>query len=589
VALMGREGIICFFLLLATLVVFSPVYHHDFVHLDDDLYITDNPNVQQGLSGESIKWAFTSTHAGLWLPLTWLSLMLDFELFGLKAGGYHLSNLFFHLSNTILFFLLFKRMTGALWRSAFVAALFALHPLRVESVAWAVERKDVLSTLFFLLSIYIYVRYTEHGRLLAYISALLLFSLSLMAKPMLVTLPCLLLLLDYWPLGRLSLGESGPDHYQKTIAIQSSPKTVIIARLLIEKIPFFLLSLIFSIVTLLAQRRFGALSGLQALPLRARFANALVSYVEYISKMFWPRNLAVFYPYPLETLPLWKVAGAGLLLAGVTALALRAARRHYRYALTGWLWYLVSLLPAIGLVQAGSQAMADRFTYVPLIGLFWVVSWTVPDLLANWRPKRLILPLSAGLVLVLLMACTRLQVKHWRDSITLFEHALRVTENNTVMQNNLGVVFVEQGRFADAIPHFTKALQIRPKDVKAQINLAVSLAHLGDLQKAIEHYRKALELEPHHAGAHNNLGNVLLIQGRVDEAAVEFSEALKINGDYAEAHNNLGVVLARQGRFAEAIEHFKEALRINPDYPQAQRNLDRTLRQVEKGNTAPVN
>jgi len=581
---MGREGIICFFLLLATLVVFSPVYQNDFVHLDDDLYITDNPNVQQGLSGESIKWAFTSTHAGLWIPLTWLSLMLDFEVFGLKAGGYHLDNLFFHLSNTILLFLLFKRMTGGLWRSAFVAALFALHPLRVESVAWAVERKDVLSTLFFLLSIHIYVRYTEHGTLLAYISALFLFLLSLMAKPMLVTLPCLFLLLDYWPLGRLNFAEPSPEHYQEKIAPYPSKKDTTLFLLLLEKIPFFLVSIIFSIVTFLAQRSFGALSGLQALPLRARFVNALVSYVEYISKTFWPRNLAVFYPYPVEALPLWKVAGAGLLLAGLTAFVLRATRR--RYLLTGWLWFLVGLLPVIGLIQAGSQAMADRFTYVPLIGLFWIISWGVPDLVANWRYKRTLLSFSAGLVLALLMACTWFQVKHWRNSITLFEHTLRVTENSGPIHNNLGIALLEQGRFAEAAPHFTKALQFRPKDVKAHINLAVSLVNLGDLQKAVDHYTKALELEPHHAGAHNNLGNVLLLQGRVDEAEAEFSRALEIRGDYAEAHNNLGVVLARQERFSEAIEHFRQALRVNPNYPQARRNLDRTLRRVEKGKTA---
>jgi Tfp pilus assembly protein PilF len=586
---MGRESFICLFLLLATLVVFSPVYHHSFLHLDDDLYITNNPNVQQGLSGESIKWAFTSTHAGLWIPLTWLSLMLDFELFGLKAGGYHLNNLFFHLANTILLFFLFKRMTGGLWRSAFVAALFALHPLRVESVAWVVERKDVLSTFFFLLSIHSYVRYTEHNRIsFAYVLALFLFSLSLMAKPMLVTLPCLLLLLDYWPLGRFDFIKSDPHAYQEAVAAQSSPKTPIIARLLIEKIPFFPLSLICSIATLLAQRSFGALSSLQALPLRARLANALVSYLEYIRKMFWPHDLAVLYPYPLETLPQWKVAGAGLLLGGVTIFALWSARRGYRYLLAGWLWYLVGLLPVIGLIQAGPQAMADRFTYVPLIGLFLMISWSVPDLIGNWRPRRVILSISAGLVLALLMVTTHFQLKHWRDSISLFEHTLRVTDNNGVMHNNLGVVFIEQGRFAEAIPHFTKALQIRPKDVKAHINLAVSLAHLGELQKAKEHYLLVLELEPHHAGAHNNLGNVLLIQGRVDEAAVEFSKALDIDGDYAEAHNNLGVILARQKRFAEAIEHFREALRINPHYPQARRNLDRTLRQIAKGNTAPT-
>jgi Flp pilus assembly protein TadD len=583
---MSRSStLICLFLLLTTFIAFSQVYQHDFVHLDDDLYITRNPYVQQGLTGESIKWAFTSTHAGLWLPLTWLSLMLDFELFGLKASGYHLNNLFFHLANTILLFLLFKRMTGRAWRSAFVAALFALHPLRVESVAWAVERKDVLSTLFLLLSIHSYVRYTGNGRSFSYVSALLLFWLSLMAKPMAVTLPCLLLLLDYWPLGRLSFAKLGPDHYQKEIAINSGRKKPTAFLLLLEKIPFFLLSGIISIITFLAQRSFGALSSLQALPVNTRLANALVSYVEYISKTFWPRNLAVLYPYPLEPLPIWKVAGAGLLLAALTLLVFWAAWRHYRYALTGWLWYLISLLPVIGLVQAGPQVMADRFTYLPLIGLFLVISWSVPDLTANWRSKRFVVPLSAGLVLALLMVCTRFQVKYWHDSVTLFEHTIQVTENNGTMHNNLGVVFVEQGRFAEAIPHFTKALQIRPNDVKAHINLAVSLVNLGDLQKAIEHYRKALELEPHHAGAHNNLGNALLIQGKVDEAAAEFSKALNINGDYAEAHNNLGVVLARQGRFTEAIEHFSKALEISPSYPQARSNLEQTLRQVEKGKT----
>jgi tetratricopeptide (TPR) repeat protein len=586
---MAREGIICFFLLLATLIVFSPVYHHDFVHLDDDLYITENPNVQQGFSGESIKWAFTSTHAGLWIPLTWLSLMLDFEFFGLKAGGYHLSNLFFHLANTILLFLILKRMTGGLWRSAFVAALFALHPLRVESVAWAVERKDVLSTLFFLFSLNSYVRYTEHGRSLAYVSALLLFLLSLMAKPMLVTMPCLLLLIDYWPLGRLNFREPGSDDYQKKTAFYPSKKEPTFFLLLREKIPFFVLSLIFSVVTLLAQKSFGALGSFQTLPLRVRLTNALLSYVEYIEKMIWPRHLAVLYPHPGETLSMWKAVIAGLLLAGLTGFVLWAARRRYRYLLTGWFWYLLSLLPVIGLVQAGPQAIADRFTYVPLIGLFLMVSWSVPDLMGNWRPKRLLLPISAGLVLSLLMVGTWSQVKHWRNSITLFEHTLRVTDNNSPIHNNLGIVFLKQGRFSDAVPHFTKALQIRPNDVRAHLNLAVSLAHVGDLQQAIEHYIKALELEPHHAGAHNNLGNVLLLQGRVDEAAAEFSRALEINGHYAEAHNNLGVVLARQGRLPEAIDHFREALRVNPDYQQARRNLDRALGQVEKGKTAGTN
>jgi Tfp pilus assembly protein PilF len=294
--------------------------------------------------------------------------------------------------------------------------------------------------------------------------------------------------------------------------------------------------------------------------------------------------LAVFYPYP-TVVSIWQIVRAAILLLAVSTLLVRIWRKK-PYLATGWLWYLGTMVPMIGLKQAGLwPAIADRYTYIPLIGLYWMVSWGVPDLVASLRYKRTLLSFSAGLVLALLMVCTRSQVKYWRDSVTLFEHTLRVTENNSVIHNNLGAVLIEQGRFVEAIPHFTKALQIRPEDVKAHINLAVSLANLGDLQRAVDHYTKALELDPHHAGAHNNLGNALLLQGRVDEAEAEFSRALEINGDYAEAHNNLGVVLARQGRFTEAIEHFRQALRVNPHYPQARRNLDRTLQQIKKTTT----
>lgn len=577
---MRREALICIFLALATLAVFSAVRHHDFIHLDDDLYITENPYVQKGLTGDTIKWAFTTTRGGLWIPLTWLSLMLEFELFGLKAGGYLLNNLLFHLANTLLLFLLLKRVTGQIWRTAFVAAVFALHPLRVESVAWAVERKDVLSTFFLLLILHAYVRYTENRAFYVYASALFFFLLGLMSKPMVVTLPCLLLLMDYWPLGRLNFGAS--ELSQAAGPPDPGRKGPTFSLLLYEKLPFFLLSVIFGIVTFLAQRNTGALSSLQRLPVWDRLANALVSYAAYIGKMVWPRNLAVLYPHPGDTLPGWQVAAAGLFLAVVTAFVIWSLRRRYRYPAVGWLWYLITLLPVIGLVQAGSQAMADRFTYIPLVGIFVIIAWGVPDLVGGWRPCKVLLPLSAGLVLALLMLCTWSQVKYWRDSITLFEHTLQVTENNSPIHNNLGIVFLEQRRFADAASHFSKALQIRPNNARAHINLAVSLAHLGELQKAVEHYRRALKLAPDHAGAHNNLGNVLLIQGRVDEAAAEFARALELDPDYAEAHNNLGVVLVRRGKFAEAIGHFREALRVKPDYRQARANLALALQQAKK-------
>jgi len=585
-----RELLIFPFLILATLVVFWQVGSHDFINLDDSLYVTLNAQVQQGLSTNSIVWAFTSTDTAMWIPLSWLSFMLDFELYALQPGGYHLTNLFFHLANTLLLFLIFNRVTGKPWRSAFVAALFALHPLRVESVAWVTERKDVLSTFFGMLSMLAYVSYAECPGVGRYLPALLAFALALMTKPMVVTLPVFLLLLDYWPLVRFRYrGDGGESEFKSGIWKKSRSEMVSGSRFFWEKVPFFFLAGFFSVVTLLVAQNVGAVKTLDKYPLGIRLANALISYVHYIWKMIWPLNLAPLYPHPGETLSMGKAAGAGLFLAGITVCALWAARQQYRYVLAGWLWYLVGLVPVIGLVQAGQQAMADRFTYLPLIGLFWIVSWGVPDLVVNWRYKRTLLSFSAGLVLALLMACTWFQVKHWRNSITLFEHTLRVTENNGPIHNNLGIALLEQGRFAEAVPHFTEALQINPNDVKGHINLAVSLVNLGDLQKAVEHYTKALELEPHHAGAHNNLGNVLLIQGRVDEAAAEFSKALEINGDYAEAHNNLGVVFARQGRFTEAIEHFNQALRINPDYPQARRNLDRTLRRAEKGKTAGTN
>lgn len=580
-----RDIWVCILLTAAIAAVFLQLPGHDFVDFDDGMYVTRNPQVRNGLTLEGIMWSFGLYDSPYWQPLTWISHMLDCQLFGLDPGMHHLTNLVLHLANSLLLLLFFKRTTGSLWKSSFVAALFALHPLSVESVAWVSSRKNLLSTFFWMLTMLSYVHYSKRPGLYRYLLTSLFFVLGLMAKPILVILPFALLLLDYWPLGRFRPGKPAEpaDSTGAAATMTVSPGKSAFP-LVAEKIPLLIFSLFSIYVTSLTLQLAGSSISTEQVPIKLRIASGLVSYVSYVTKMVWPKDLAVFYPYP-TMVPMWHIVGAAILLLSVSILLLRVWRKK-PYLVTGWLWYLGTMIPMIGLKQAGLwPAIADRYTYVPLIGLYWMISWGVPDLVANWRYQRMLLSFSAGLVLVLLMLCTRSQVKHWRDSVTLFEHTLRVTENNRVIHNNLGAVLIEQGRFVEAIPHFTKALQIRPEDVKAQINLAVSLANLGDLQRAVDHYTKALELDPHHAGAHNNLGNVLLLQGRVDEAEAEFSRALEINGDYAEAHNNLGVVLAREGRFTEAIEHFNQALRVNPHYPQARRNLDRTLRQIKQATT----
>ena len=404
--------------------------------------------------------------------------MLDCHLFGTNAGWHHLTNLLLHIANTLLLFAVLKQMTAALWRSAFVAALFALHPLHVESVAWIAERKDVLSTLFWLLTMIAYVSYVRHPSIIRYLLAILVFALGLMAKPMLVTLPFVLLLLDYWPLGRLRLrGDVNRKSWSRPVR---------------EKVPFFILSAISSVVTFLVQQKGGAMSRLDWIPLIIRFGNAFVSYVKYIGKMFWPSRLAVLYPYPADMALLWPMMSALVLLA-VSVLVIRLAPK-YKYLLVGWLWYLGTLFPVIGLVQVGSQALADRYTYIPLIGLFIIIGWVLPDLLSKWQYRRTTLGISAGIVLVAMLLCTRMQVSHWRNSKSLFEHALNVTEGNYV----------------------------------AHCSLAYALQQQDELDQAITHNRHALRINPNYPKAHFSLGLVLLKKGNLTEAAAHFTEAQQV-------------------------------------------------------------
>ena len=567
----GSKLLISLSLLVATLVVFWPLAHFQFIDLDDNVYVHANSQVETGLTAQGVIWAFTTTHAANWHPWTWLSHMADCEFYGLNAGRHHLTSVLLHLANTLLLFLVLERMTRARWASGFVAALFALHPLHVESVAWVAERKDVLSTLFWMLTLWTYVRYTERQTLNRYLVVLFSLALGLLSKAMLVTLPCVMLLLDYWPLGRLQLAQptghrNGYDKSRKRNDQRSFPH-----RIILEKVPFFALAAVSSLITFLVQQSGGAVSSLESFSLENRVANALVSYVSYIGKMIWPHPLAVLYPHP-GMAPMWQVAGAVLFLAGVTALVVRLARR-YPYLAVGWLWYLGTLVPVIGLVQVGSQAMADRYTYVPLIGLFIMIAWGVPDILAGWRHRKTVLAISAGLLLSIFMVVTSLQIQHWHDSITLFNHTLKVTTRNFVVHNVLGNALALQGRQEEAIAHYAEALRINSQYADAHNNLGNLLARQGKQEEAIAHYAEALRINPQFAEAHYNLGNLLARQGKQEEVFAHYAEALRINPQYADAHNNLGNLLAHQGKQEEAIAHYAEALRINPQDAEAHYNL----------------
>ena len=498
------DFLVCLFLVITTLVVYWQVKNHEFIGFDDVTYVTKNPHLQAGLSLEGITWAFTSERAGNWHPLTWLSHMLDIQVYGMAPGRHHLTNVLFHIMNTLLLFLVFRRMTGALWQSAFVAALFALHPLHVESVAWIAERKDVLSTFFWMLTMGAYVWYVERQGFLRYLPVLLFFILGLLAKPMLVTLPFVLLLLDYWPLSRFQFG-----HQNGNIVIQQ--KSVVI-RLICEKIPLFALAAASCIVTLFAQQSGGAICSFSAFPINIRIANALVSYVGYIVKMLWPHQLAVLYPHP-GMLPWIQVIGACLLLVFISILAVMTLKRR-PWLIVGWVWYIVTLVPVIGLVQVGSQAMADRYTYVPLIGIFIMIAWGIPELLSGWRNRKIGLSTMAVACLLVLMATTWFQVRYWANSVTLFERALAVTENNYVLHSNLGVTLFSKGRVDEAIGHFHNAMRINPRFAEVHNNLGIILIRKGKLEEAVAHFREALRIKPGYVDVQNNLEKALVLQGK---------------------------------------------------------------------------
>jgi tetratricopeptide (TPR) repeat protein len=542
-------------LVVGVLLVFLPARQNGFINYDDDVYVTENLHVQSGLSGSGVVWAFTSFNAGNWHPLTWLSHMLDCQLFQLRPAGHHLTSVLFHVATTLLLFVLLRRITGATWRSFFVAALFGVHPLHVESVVWVAERKDVLSGLFFVLTVWCYASYAKASArraTLYYSLTLVCFILGLLSKPMLVTLPFVLLLLDIWPLLRWRLFDAGENRAQ----------LIPLKRLLLEKLPFLMLAVVASVITWLAQRQGGAIS---RLPLPARIENALVAYVRYLAKMLWPSNLSVFYPVPAQ-LPLLAAVAACLLLLGITAL-LWSIRRARPYALIGWLWFLGTLVPVIGLVQVGSQSMADRYTYLPSVGLFVIVVWGLTELVTIcWPAGQRILVVVGICVLIASATATERQIGYWRDNGTLFQHALDVTKRDAVAELHLGSFQLQNLTNTDeAIQHLEAAIEIEPRLAESYDALGTALYRKGQRQEALRQFQQAVALKPDYAVAHFNLAVVLQSEGRLDDALKEFEQALALKPDYAEACGAIGVVLASQGKTDAALTRFQQAVALNPN------------------------
>jgi Flp pilus assembly protein TadD len=581
------------------------------VNFDDGKYILENPHVRTGLTAEGFIWAFTSSYASNWHPLTWLSHMLDVQLFGLDPGPHHLVNVLFHSVNAVLLFLLLLRMTGAYWQSVFVAALFALHPLHVESVAWVAERKDVLCAFFWMVTLLLYAWYVKRPGRMRYLLTLCSFALGLMAKPMLVTLPIVLLLMDYWPLGRLQFGQAGLLTRQDLASTVQKPFPW---GLLWEKAPFFVLTAASSIVTIYAQHKGGAMSSTKVVPIAFRFINALWAYVLYLVKMVWPVDLAVLYPLPI-TLTIAQGLFAGAFLGGVSFLVIRSAKRH-PYFLVGWLWYLVTLVPVIGLVQVGSQSMADRYTYLPLIGIFIMLAWGMRIAAGNDRIRRAAVSVVAIILLIACSVCTWFQLGYWKNSITLFSHAASSVSGNYIAHEALGLALAKNGRFDEAITQYSESLRIWPEYDRALIGIgnvlvrqgrmdeaavyadrALSLkpgsseAHFllgfvlmnqGKKDEALDHYFAGLRSDPENEGIHHVIGVILGSQGKLDESIGQFKEALRIKPDYADAQYGLGVALLRQGHIDESIMHFTEALRLKPDFEQARLRLDEAMRMLNK-------
>lgn len=631
-----RHVCVCLLLVTGVLFVYGAVGGHEFLLYDDTIYVTENPRVRTGLGMDNIVWAMSTFHAANWHPVTWLSHMLDWQLFGDDAGWHHRVNLLVHMLNSLLVYGVMGNLTGQWAKSAFIALTFSVHPLHVESVAWVAERKDLLCALFWLLTTGAYIRYVRRPAAGRYLTVLLFFALSLMAKPMAVTLPFVLLLLDFWPLGRFR-----SDQTRKLNALP------VLGGGVREKLPLMALSLALSIATLAAQERSGAVGSWSAFPLDLRAANAVCAYAQYLGKAFWPSGLSVLYPFPESiAFPLWF--GAALLLATVSGLAI-VQMRERPFFLTGWLWYAGTLVPVIGWVQVGQQARADRYTYLPLLGIWIILAWGLPSLLGRFAFHRRLIGLIVPAWLVCLAIAARGQVGHWKDNVTLFERAVAVTSENFAAHtnlalaydkrgerekaqehleralvirpgyakahNNLAVMLQREGRVAEAIAHYRRALEADPRLVQAQYNLgriyleqgetvralksfeaaaaadpgfipghmatADILAEQGAWPAAAEHYRQVLRTDPVHVPALQHWGNVLLLQGQPREAAAKYTAALRIDPGNADLHNNMGIALIHLGHRAQSVSHFSQALRIDPENAEIRRNLERARQRHE--------
>jgi tetratricopeptide (TPR) repeat protein len=596
-------GCVCVFLALAVLAVFGQTAHFGFVNLDDDLYVYENGKVASGLTLQGVTWLFTHAECHFYHPLTMLSLMLDYQLHGLDAGGYHLTNVLIHAASAILLFLILRRMTGALWRSAFVAAVFAIHPLRVESVAWVSERKDVLATFFFMLTLGAYVRYARDPNSLGrYLTVAGLFGLGLLCKPTAVTLPFVLLLLDYWPLQRLA-----PQAPTGAFVI---PK-----RLILEKIPLVALAGVACVMTYYAEAEGNSVVPIANISVPLRMGNVLVSYVIYLRQMVWPTGLAVFYPYPEKNHPFWEIGLAFLLLAVISG-AVLAVWRKRPWLMAGWFWYLGMLVPAIGIVQVGVFAHADRNTYLPQIGLYVLAAWAAADWSAGWKHRRVVWGSLMVAMIGALLVCGRKQTSYWRDSETLWRRALACTAANNFAcvdlgdallsrgavddaieqyqkaveikpeepgsRIDLGVALLKKGKLEEAIAQFRRVLELNPAYEKVHYNLGIALFQKGNLAEAIAQYRTALELKPDDEAAIRNLGDALLKQGDLDESIAQYRKALDSHANDVEAHYSLGNVLLLKGNVEEAIGEYRKVIEFNPAYEDAHYNLGIAL--FQKGN-----
>jgi tetratricopeptide (TPR) repeat protein len=560
---MQNKTILSVVLVIFTLVVFSQTASHQFINFDDPGYLTNNPVVKGGISVAGFAWAFTATAMSNWHPLTWLSHMTDVQLFGMNPAGHHLMSVFFHALAALLLFLLLSRITGAIWRSFAVAALFALHPLHVESVAWVAERKDVLSCVFWLITLLFYACYVKKPGYRFYLLSLLSFILGLMSKPMVVTMPLVMLLLDYWPFNRFKDAELSQNGYARFLLLVK------------EKIPFFLLSALSAVITIYGQHKGGAMATLEKVPVGLRIENALISYIKYIGLMIWPHDLAILYPFP-KSLLLWQSIAAGFLLM-VCSVAVLRSRKRFPYLLTGWFWYVITLLPVIGFIQVGGQALADRYTYIPLTGLFIVCCWLIPDLLAGRRHREAILGALAGLVISALTATTWHQLGYWKDNLSLYRHTLAVTTDNYLILNNYGIALDEKGDLAGAYRYFQETLRVNPRSISAYNNLGALWVRWGNFPEAIKQYALALEIDPSYALARSGMGKAMAGLGRYDEAIWQYQEALRIDPSLTETRLGLAILLMKTGRREEALSHFDSARRLDPGSPKAMINMGAEL------------